>query len=345
MEIFVQPQFAKTFGEPFYTPSAPGGTNANTLTLSSGVTVDTSVLFHQGYFAYLPFRQLRLIVGRQALSYGDELVIGQLDWGNIGRSFDAVRASLNLEVIKADLFTAKIVDNNSRVNFASQVGDRDLSGFYSTTSKMPGIQTLDLYLFYLNDAQLRPNYRLALLGTRILTELNPFDFRIETGQEFFSAKSGQVDAELGLKLKKGIQPRIALGLFQVGKDYNQLYPGWHRWFGYADLFGRRNIKGYAIHSSIKPYDGASLAISYQAFWRQSLEAPAYQLDGTAAWGSTSKSQARGIASEIDVTFKTDLQKNVDLTLGVSRVFLREYLTIQFGNLSPWFYYLQMGARF
>jgi hypothetical protein len=251
---------------------------------------------------------------------------------------------LGTKDLGVELLASKVIENSSRASFASLAGDRDLYSVYSNINKSLGIDQADFYTFYLNDAQ--ANYQVALLGARLQSNVGSFlDYRIEAGQEFITTKDGQADVEIGLKLPDGIKPRIAFELFTSGKDYYQFYPAWHCWLGCADMFGRRNVQGYTVHASVNPYKGGNLSVSYRALWRTDASAPVYQLDGVATWGSLTASQAREIAREIDVTFKTALPYNVDLTLGVSPVFLGSYLTTRYGNVTPIFYYASIDAKF
>jgi hypothetical protein len=342
--IFVQPQFVKTMGEPYYTPVATGGTAPNALTLSSSATNDTPVLFHQGYFTYKPVGSFSLLIGRQALVYGNEFIIGQLLWNNVGRTFDLIKMRVGSKDLGIELLASKVIENNSRASFANLAGDRDLYSVYSNVNKSFGIDQADFYTFYLNDEQAK--YQVALVGARLQSDVGSFlDYRIEAGQEFISTKDGQADAEIGLKIPAGIKPRIAFEAFTSGKDYYQFYPAWHCWLGCADMFGRRNVQGFAAHASIAPYKSANLSVSYRALWRTDVSAPVYQLDGVATWGSLTASQASEIAREIDVTFKTGLPYNVDLTMGVSPVFLGSYLTTRYGDVTPIFYYSSLEAKF
>lgn len=50
----------------------------------------------------------QLRVGRQELSYGNERIIGAVDWNNVGRSFDAVHSRLQHGAWTADLVAARL---------------------------------------------------------------------------------------------------------------------------------------------------------------------------------------------------------------------------------------------
>ena len=63
----------------------------------SGTTTDPYLSIHQVY-ATLPLFQsdrFHLKMGRQELSYGDDLVLGSVIWSNVGRSFDAAKIKIS----------------------------------------------------------------------------------------------------------------------------------------------------------------------------------------------------------------------------------------------------------
>ena len=51
-------------------------------------------------------------VGRQLLAYGDQRLVGALDWANTSRAFDAVKLQLRGNSFKVDVFSAQVVQND-----------------------------------------------------------------------------------------------------------------------------------------------------------------------------------------------------------------------------------------
>ena len=89
----------------------------------SGDAID----FHQAYLELdeLFSEPINVRLGRQALAYGSERLVGTLDWSNVGRSFDAVRIRYG-EDSTVDLFNAKLDETG-----AAGVKDRNLWGVYA----------------------------------------------------------------------------------------------------------------------------------------------------------------------------------------------------------------------
>jgi len=86
---------------------------------------------------------LVLKAGRQELVYGDERLIGNFDWNNFGRSFDAVKLSLVQPNWQLDLFASSVVvinrgdfDKSDLFNGNNNHRDQVFSGLYFTAKDL-----------------------------------------------------------------------------------------------------------------------------------------------------------------------------------------------------------------
>ena len=90
-------------------------------------------------------RPVGLRVGRQELAFGEQRLIGHLNWTNTSRSFDAVRATLRHGRYRLDAFAASVVNArhgefNKRTDGNNLHGDRKstrLNSSHSRASRMP----------------------------------------------------------------------------------------------------------------------------------------------------------------------------------------------------------------
>lgn len=338
--VFLQPQFVKAYGEQFYTGV---GSNQNAVVNSSGNTADTSLLFHQGYINYKPADNFTLIVGREELSYGNELIIGKLNWGNVGRSFDTVHARYDNGKLWSDLFIAKVVDTNTNIRGASYKGDRDLYGSYSSISRVGWIDTIDLYSLYLKDSEVKPKYTVLTFGTRLVSKVQKADYRLEMNRQVDMVQSSTFDGEIGYTFDDFKKFRMGIGGSYTEADYEHYYPGWHGYFGYADLLGRKNIKSVNAVASYQASEVLNFQLNYHRFYRVDPSRPAYKTNTTGAWGNNSDSS--NIGSEIDLTVGYKLHKGPQLRMGVSKFFSGDYFTEQYKNFNVWFSYFEMEVRF
>lgn len=346
LSMVLTPQFAKTFGEPTYSLSPNTGVASQQQT--SGGTLDSSFFIHEGYLLYKPTDSVSVKTGRQVLSYGDELVIGALDWNNVGRSFDAVSTRASFDSLWIDGFFSKLADNNTVTNGP---GDVNLYGLYGSKkwgSDAPVV--LDGYFLHREDNSVTPTNYLEAAGLRSNGKWNQLDCRVEVTKEFgpfFADESSayQLDGETGYTFENAMRPRIGAEYFYAGKTYNQLYPTSHKWLGYADVLGRANITGFVVHSKINLDEKTTLGLDGHYFSRVSQDAPVYKVNGTTALGTAAGSTSNFVGTEWDLTASHQLTKPLMVSGGLAYFNSGSYLTDQFGTLNPVFYYVQMEARF
>jgi hypothetical protein len=184
---------------------------------------DDSVDLRQAYLELgdLAVFPLTLKVGRQLLSYGDERLIGGVDWNNFGRTFDAVKLRWEEKNWSLDAFASSVVvptrgQYNHSDLFNGMETDRDqvFSGLYFSTSALP-FQTTDLYALHLYENS-NPRFFPAAIGD---TSFVTFGLRIKSKPGFFGprAESMRVDG------KETIDPKGSTPLpppKSIGFDYD-----------------------------------------------------------------------------------------------------------------------------
>ncbi len=346
IRLFLQPQFSKYFGEPTLV-AATTSTNASQNT--SGTTVDPEFLVHQGYLEYASTDWYKFVIGRQVIAYGDELVIGGLDWNNVGRSFDGAKVKFLYSMGWLDLIYLKLVDNNVTTTSAS--GDIGLSGVYNSLNLGDYLKSFDVYYFQKDDDSQFLGRKLFVAGARVASQFDGFDYRAEYTKEWGTSVNNSNDAyqhdiEIGYKfVDVNTKPRLAVEAFTAGKEYDTLYTTAHKWLGFADVFGRRNITGGVGHFSFAPTESLTTLLDYHYFSRTSADATAYKTNGTSSIGSTTGSSSLELGSEIDLTLKYKVSKSFSASAGYSYFSPGEYLKKQFSNKTPEFYFAQLEALF
>lgn len=88
-----------------FTPQATGVMGA----MGPNTVADASLGLHEGYLR-VQGKYMRVDTGRFELNYGDSLVVGSLDWHELGRSFDGARARIAAQPNSAwlDLFVTMV---------------------------------------------------------------------------------------------------------------------------------------------------------------------------------------------------------------------------------------------
>jgi hypothetical protein len=177
------------------TPQAAGvlGTLANTIT-------DAPFGVHEGYLR-VATSAVRFDVGRFEMNYGDSLVIGSLDWNEVGRSFDGMRMRVAPEGptgYYVDLFGTQIDEGRPDLIAPFAGGDHYFMGLYAGLG--PAVMTgLDLDLYALtqiwptaegidlapmdpmNAPSNRESATEATFGARAKQKIAAFDYRAEVG--------------------------------------------------------------------------------------------------------------------------------------------------------------------
>lgn len=344
----LQPQFSKQFGEPVFVPSSATVSSSQD---TSGATYDPGLSIHQAMLGLPVGSWNETRIGRQELAYGDELLIGALDWSATGRSFDAIRSrSTWAPGCWVDLFGAKLQDNNVSAS-STQAGDRDFYGAYASFEASPALRAVEPYFLHQRDATTATGGRLYVAGLRIKSDLVGLDYRAELTREWsfanstgdFLTQAYQGTAEVGYVLMPELALRVAVEAAYASADFNQLYPTAHKWLGFADLLGRRNIASYAVHLGLRPAPSLKLQADFHGFARAETTAPAYKLNGVSPLGSAAGSGSREIATELDVTASYGINAKLAATAGVALVFAGAYLKDQMdlGEVpSFWFMALQ-----
>ena len=73
--------------------------------------------------------RIALRVGRQELAYGEDRVLGASNWGNVARTFDAVKLILRQGPLQLDLFSASVVNLQQR-GLSHHIQGNNLHGAY-----------------------------------------------------------------------------------------------------------------------------------------------------------------------------------------------------------------------
>ena len=307
----------------------------------SGTTTDPYLSIHQVY-AILPLFQsesLRLKMGRQELSYGDDLVLGSVIWSNVGRSFDAARITWRMGSSHLDLFSAKLSEKNATT---PSNGDKDLHGIYfSSKNDFEFFKDIDVYVLNYNDSTTVPHNDFTAYGIRVAGNYASLFHRFEFTFEDQNSSEYQLDGELGYD--GGVYGRLSVNYFEATDNYNQLFPTAHKWLGIADVVSRRNIKGYQLKHDLKWNESFSHSISYHRFLRSSTSQTAFKFSGAALGGTTNSDDH--IGDEFDLIFNYKEDQNLSYQLGGAYFNPGEYLNASGLVDDALFWYLQITLVF
>ena len=222
---------------------------------------------HQGY-ATLSGDPGFIRVGRQEVNYGDQRMIGALNWASAGRAFDALRLHGDFADGKLHIDSFGAITGSQRLT-----GDNGnyLGTLYVTYNHSEALN-LDFYLLYRHDgpdiavAPGRDNNILAY-GLRLDGDWRGLGYTTEITVEYGSTSAPPsadffawaASGDISYGFDNGWHPNLRAGFaIASGNDgdtneFNNFFPTNHKFYGINDLFGLRNlIEGHLRFTATAP---------------------------------------------------------------------------------------------
>ena len=123
----------------------------------NGAEGDDEFDLRQAYVEFADYEHfpLGVKVGRQPLDYGDRRLIADSQWGNFGRTFDAVKLRVQQPKWWAEAFFARPVQIRTEV-FDNHDAADNVAGVYFSNEWLP-FQRTDFYVFYRDKGDAQPD--------------------------------------------------------------------------------------------------------------------------------------------------------------------------------------------
>ncbi|MBK8040767.1 MAG: alginate export family protein [Verrucomicrobiaceae bacterium] len=303
---------------------------------------------------------LSLKVGRQVLLYGDQRLIGPLDWNNISRTFDAVKLRYHgADGLWVDAFISSLV-NIDRFGMDDSDKDSLLSGLYAHIPTL-GIQDTELYALYFDDTNRNDHF--LTLGTHIKSmpgKLGPWDYEAEFAVQ--SGKAGGRDlsafasyVEGGYTFQQPWKPRLGLEYSYGSGDGNaadnkqgafqNLFPTNHLHYGLMDVFSWSNIHNVALHLSAKPNPKLTTSLDFHLFWLDDTGDALRRANATTTVRPITPGASSYVGSELDLLVNYAVSAHFNVTLGYSHFFTGDYLAATGASSDADFVYVMTGVKF
>jgi hypothetical protein len=331
-----QGQDAELFGRNPIKPDAPPHENAFNL--------------RQAYVeaGNLESSKFGLRVGRQELFFGEQRLIGHLNWMNDARSFDAVRASYRSKDYRIDVFAASVVNFYDGAFNDRRTDGNNLHGIYSSFTRLVPKATIEPYLLWRvsrgvkSKSGVTGNQDFETIGLRWVGKLpSNFDYGTEIAGQTGSYSTDEIrafagHAIIGYSLPKfKATPRFFTEFNYASGDRNaasgrrgtfdQLYPTGHDKIGLADQVGWRNVEDARGGVELKPGKKITAAGSYHMFWLASSHDGLYNAAGTLVARVADGSAGRYIGQEADVQGTYALKSQIQIASGYTHLFPGTFL--------------------
>ncbi len=223
------------------------------------VATNDSFKAKEAWMMYSPNDMLSLWVGRQAVSFGNELILGTNSWAQDSTVHDVVKGVFTLDMGIAGVWYAK--NQEGTTTGAADSRDNDHFGIYLSFDKLDAVKVLDLYAIWWDQrsAAATSKARFGTFGARVAKDFDAIDFGAEAtvnfgnkaiGAAYESFKGMAMDVAVGYNWN---DHRVGLGLVYANSEYEEIAPTTHRatlrshrYMGDADFFTRENGNLYAL---------------------------------------------------------------------------------------------------
>lgn len=291
--------------------------------------------------------KLGVRAGRQELVFGEQRLLGHLNWTNTSRSFDAVRASYRGKDYRIDAFAASVV-NLREGDFNKRTGGNNLHGVYGSFSALIPKATVEPYVFWRLSRGLRSEAGAAgkldfkTTGFRWVGKLPAgLDYGAEVARQTGSLSTDEVSAWaghwiLGYTIAKAkYTPRLVAEYNYASGDsdptdgrrgtFDQLYPTGHDKLGLSDQVGWRNVHDVRSGVEMKLSAKLTMSASYHSWWLAESRDGLYNASGALVARVANGSAGRHIGHEADFQAVYAVNGQMQIGGGYAHVFPGTFL--------------------
>jgi hypothetical protein len=251
---------------------------------------------------------VRVKLGRQELSLGKERLIGRSDWGQLPRSFDALRMDYFYNFTHISFWAAKV---NTLSGGISSLGDNH--DFYGTQCVFHPEWLNDFEIYILrnqNQKLLRP-IRITTTGARLFYSNPNLNFEFEGAYQAGQLNNIERDDyflnfAIGHTFSKFERLDTSIEYSVASKNFNSLFASAHNFLGDADFFGRRNIQDVIFHSQLFWAEVWQAKIDFHNFLKVNNNSPIYQTNSNTALLSSDAKGSADVGREIDFQLSRNL---------------------------------------
>ena len=326
---------------------------------------------------------LSLRVGRQPFNYGNQRLLGNPQWLNSTRAWDAVRLHYASATWELDLFSGSpvtFVNNqwNKSDLFNTNEGRNaiDSGAYFSSKSLVPWQSKTDLYILNqrlnklpgtagapLGAAGRTDVWSIGTLMKGDPTKLANWDYDLEMTAQF--GKAGGLSHRafaghwaLGYNFKDTWKPRLGVQYNYASGDRNptdgrsttfqNFFPGNHALFGFMDTTAWMNMHNAQVNFSIQPTEKLKLTFDAMAFWNATNNDAWYGANTSTAVrpvnaAARSAGGYRGVEFDVNAWYK--INAHVSFQTGYAIFLPGSYLAQTGASDTAHFGYAQLQLNF
>ncbi len=304
---------------------------------------------------------LQLRVGRQELIFGEERMVGASNWGNISRTFQAVKLTVRAERLgglKLDTFASTVVVPREGAWDGSLPGD-NLHGAYAVFERLLGHGTVEPYFYWrLSPVAVKDTGSLGLrvtkfFGPRWYASSDTVLQRGTTGGRNVEAWAAYWRVRHTLSERRW-KPTVTADVNMSSGDgdpsdgrfetFDVLYPTPHDKYGLADQVGWKNIRHFGGIVEVTPRRSWSLQAKFHTWWLGSARDGLYAPGGALVLRDPLGASGRHVGEEIDVQFIWRPTKDMEASGGAGHMLNGEFLKRMTPGRSYTFYYLSLTRK-
>jgi len=280
--------------------------------------------------------------GRQELAFGEQRLVGNSNWANAARTFDALRGTLRRNGFRLDAFAATVV-NTRDGEFNEHTSGNNLHGLYGGIEKLVPNAVIEPYLFWRLSQRLSTengtlgNLDFKTAGVRFAGKLpGNFDYGMELAKQSGSLGTDKISAwachwRLGhTRIKMRYKPRL-VGEYnyatgdsgsQDGKrgTFDVLYPTPHDKYGLTDQVGWKNIHAFRTGVELKPHARLTVSSFFHDSWLANSSDALYAAPGAVSVRPTASSVGRHVGEELSAQAVYTANKQIQVAGGFSHLF-------------------------
>lgn len=338
---------------------------------SDKVIHDLATNLHQAFFDWkiAGGKMFEFRGGRQEFVYGEERLLGAFGWDVVGRSWDGGRLRQKFGNWSSDYFWARLVDVK-RNGARARAGAQDLTAAYFTNTKKDAPGRNEIYGIFLRDSlrvrgEIATNpletVRIMTVGFRRLFQPKTrWRYSLENAWQFGErGPDGHFAAMVvftgGYVWDKRWKPRAQFEYdYATGdnnpsngksREFHNLFPSNHYYYGYADLMGLRNMHGFRGTLAASPHPKFTFEFDYHHFLLAQKRGAWKNAGGRVLGVDATGNSGRDVGQELDFTARLPLGKHLNLLAGYSVFFPGGFAEKTRGPETHQFSYIQTTIRF